>query len=51
MKTHIGGRLRDVKYIFARSCLYGGNDEDCEEIESRKQRKERETRGKLKKLR
>ena len=50
LKTHIGGRLKDVKYIFGRSCSHRGNDEECEEIRVRKQRKERENRGKPKKI-
>lgn len=33
LETHIGGRLRDVKYIFARSCSHREDDEDSEEIE------------------
>lgn len=48
MKTHIGGRLKDVKYIFGRICLYREDGEDIEENEYRKQRKKRENRAKQK---
>lgn len=31
LETHIGGRLRDVKYIFAVSCSHSDDYEDCED--------------------
>lgn len=34
-ETHIGGRLRDVKYIFARNCSQREDGEDSEEGDSR----------------